>query len=57
MRGTILETSHTKIKINIYILIGSWHKIISRLRMILDDVQNKRRGVVNDISLTFDINI
>lgn len=40
-----------------FFLIALWHKNISWLRMILDDFKNKRRRVVDDISLTFDINI
>lgn len=57
MRGAILETGHTKIKINIFTLIGFWHEIISRLKMILDDFKSKRRRVVDDITLISDTNI
>lgn len=45
MQGATLETGHTKIKMNIYILTGLSHKIISRVRMILDDFKNKGRRV------------
>ena len=49
MQGATLETGHTKIKMNIYILTGLWHKIISRIRMILDDFKNKGRRVAGSV--------
>lgn len=51
MQGATLETGHTKIKMNIYIYIltGLWHKIISRVRMILDDFKNKGRRVAGSV--------
>lgn len=55
MRGTILETGYTKIRMNVYIyiythssVIGLWHKIVSRVRIILGDFKNERR-VVDDV--------
>lgn len=47
LRGAILETGLTKIKTNIYILIGLWNEIISRVKMTLDDIKNKGRMVVD----------
>ena len=49
LQGATLETGHTKIKMNIYILTGLGHKIISRVRMILDDFKNKGRRVAGSV--------
>ena len=49
MQSATLETGHTKIKMNIYILTGLGHKIISRVRMILDDFKNKGRRVAGSV--------
>lgn len=58
VRGAILETGHTKIKINMYILIGLWHRIISSQDDFRQLQEQRKKGCWwCRRALTFDINI